>query len=164
MRRCAAIGVLAGLAVGTSMAVAQGASGIGGNDATRTNAQATNAAGSGTAMPPVQHAGDVAYVTGGIGVGEADAMKQAMARYPLAVEIVQHEQGSNLYTAGADVQISRDGRTVLETRAQGPFVLADLPPGVYQVEVMLNGKTQRRQASVGSRGNERALFVFRDQG
>ena len=37
-------------------------------------------------LPPVRHSGSVAYVNGGIGVTEANAMQRASAHWPMSLE------------------------------------------------------------------------------
>lgn len=163
----AALGVAGLLMVA---ATAGWAGDTGGQAATNPRATASNAwsqrADMDSALPALQHDGNVAYLTGGVGQRESDAMKQAMARYPLAVEIVQHaKSGHDVYTAGAQVQIRKPhGETVLATQALGPFVLADVPDGTYEVDVTLNGQTQHHQASVHGRHSAKSVFVFHDEG
>jgi hypothetical protein len=115
-------------------------------------------------MPPVQRSGDVSFVSGGIGDDQAQAFKGEMKRYPLALEIVRHVGGKDQYTADADVRISdAQGKVLLQTVARGPFLLADLPPGNYDVDVTLEGKTKRQRVSLGAGGHERQVFVFRPE-
>jgi len=126
---------------------------------------AVQPSGDAAALPEVQHAGRVSYLTGGVGADEAQVMKQAMNRYPLVVEVVRHAGQRDIYTADADVQV-KDGRgdTVLQTRTDGPFLLADLPAGTYRVEVTLDGQTKSQQIAVHQRGSARGVFVFLGEG
>ena len=112
-------------------------------------------------MPATQHSGDVAYVTGGVGLAQSDAFKQQMSQYPLALEIVQHQGNKDLYTAGANVRIAdASGQVVLQTVAEGPFVLADLPAGRYTVDVTLNGQLKHQPVAVNDNASVRKVFVF----
>ena len=114
-----------------------------------------------TGMPAMQHAGQVAYVTGGIGVTQSDAFKREVKNYPLALEIVQHEGGKNLYAAGADVRIvDAHGQVVLQAVADGPFVLVDLPAGRYSVDVTLDGHVKHQSVTVAENASVHKLFVF----
>ena len=113
------------------------------------------------ALPTVQQAGNVRFVSGGIGLDQSAAFKAAMGRYPLALQIAHREDGRNAYTADAQVRIlDRTGGVALETRAEGPFLLADLPNGSYQVEVTLDGVTQRKTIQVGAERPARGFFLF----
>lgn len=114
-----------------------------------------------TGLPAMQHAGQVAYVTGGIGRPQSDAFKREMKHYPLALEIVQHEGGKNVYTAGADVRIvDAHGQVVLQTVADGPFVLVDLPAGRYAVDVTLDGHVKHQPVTVAKNASVHKVFVF----
>ncbi|HEV7915089.1 MAG TPA: carboxypeptidase regulatory-like domain-containing protein [Albitalea sp.] len=119
-------------------------------------------AASAATLPPEQRVGDVAFVTGGVGDDESAAFKQAMAAYPLAIEVVRSNAGRGEYTSGATVQVSRrsSGTVVLSTKAEGPFVLARVPPGDYQVQATLNGRTMTKDVSVGGNGSTRAVLSF----
>jgi hypothetical protein len=117
------------------------------------------------AMPQVRSQGSVDFVTGGISKDESDAMKQASAEYPLTVEFASSgplptEQGTaGYYTAGATVDIrDSQGRSVLNTKADGPFLLVRLPAGKYTIETEWNGV--RKQANVDLSGNARRHVVF----
>jgi hypothetical protein len=112
-------------------------------------------------LPPEQRAGDVAFVTGGVSDDEAAVFKSAMGNYPLAIEVVQSNAGRGLYTAGATVQVTRrNGEVMLNTRADGPFVLVRLPPGSYRVDATFNGRTISKDVSVAQNGSAHAVLSF----
>jgi len=52
------------------------------------------------------------------------------------------------------------GDTVVQTRAQGPFVLVDTPPGRYSIDVTRSGRTETRHAQLQTGRTDRAIFVF----
>jgi hypothetical protein len=112
-------------------------------------------------LPPEQRAGDVAFVSGGVSDDEATAFQAAMASYPLAIEILQNVDGHGQYTAGAVVRIARrNGDEVLNTRSDGPFMLARLAPGTYRVEAELNGRTQAKDVTVPAQGSAHVVLSF----
>jgi hypothetical protein len=122
---------------------------------------AATAAAQTATLPPEQRAGDVAFVTGGVSDDEAAVFKSAMGSYPLAIEVVQSNAGRGLYTAGATVQVTRrNGDVMLNTRADGPFVLVRLPPGSYRVDATFNGRTISKDVSVGQNGSTHAVLSF----
>lgn len=112
-------------------------------------------------LPAAQVANGVRYITGGIGEGESAAFRRERARFPLAIEVYARDEGRDAFTAEADVTV-RDatGHTVLQTMLDGPFLLAEVPPGRYAIEVTLLGVTQRQQATVRARRSARNVFVF----
>jgi len=111
-------------------------------------------------LPPEHKVDTVAYVSGGIGEDEAAAMKQAAPRYPLELTFVaKAEDGHDMYLAGTEVTVrDHSGRIVLYDHADGPFLLAKLPPGRYTVEAIDHG--QIRQRSVTLIPDKHAHLVF----
>jgi len=113
-------------------------------------------------MPAEQHQGAVGYLSGGIGKAEARMFERQMGQYRLAIELLEHAGKAEEFTADATVKIADvHGRTVLETRAQGPFMLVDLPPGRYSIVARLNNRTLKKSAVVVT-GDKlaRATFEF----
>lgn len=113
-------------------------------------------------LPPLQKEGPVSFVSGGVGESQEQAFKREMSRFPLVLEIVRHMNDKDHYTADSRVTVrDSQGGTVLQTVATGPFLLADLPPGTYDVEVDLHGDVKRQRVSVDGRSTgERTVFVF----
>ena len=113
-------------------------------------------------LPPERQQGSVSYVSGGIGVDEAKAMEKAESRYPLTVEFV-HKLGNGHaeYLAGDDLVI-RDtkGRIDLNTVTDGPFLLANLPPGKYEIDATDNGKSEHRTVRVKANAPARVVFQW----
>jgi hypothetical protein len=115
------------------------------------------------ALPEPQMAGAVQYVTGGVGQRESRAFLEHRREYPLAVEVYAREAGREIYTAGASIEVKTpSGDTVLHAEADGPFLLADVPPGRYTVEATLDGKSQRKSVTVEEDRTRRTVFVFAD--
>jgi hypothetical protein len=87
-------------------------------------------------LPPIQQSGKASFITGGVGQEELSAMQQAEGKYPLAIEFAAHTaDGRNEFIANEHVQV-RDsaGRTVIDTNADGPLVLAKVPAGKYRID------------------------------
>lgn len=112
-------------------------------------------------LPPMQQSGNVSYVSGGVGLDESKAFLRHKSEFPLAVEIYAREGGREVYTAGAEVAISdSQGREILQTQADGPFLFAEVPAGRYAIEVTRDGQTRRAHASVQPGRSARSVFVF----
>jgi hypothetical protein len=63
----------------------------------------------------------------------------------------------------SDVKIDirdRQGTAVLSAASDGPFFLANLPPGRYTVTATRNGKPQQRAVVVSSGAHPRLMFSF----
>ncbi len=106
----------------------------------------------------------IAYVTGGVGEGQAKAFEEAMKNYPLAIEIVQKEKGTkhDEFTAYADVRImDHAGKEIFKTKAEGPFVLVRLEPGKYSMTVSYEKHTLHRKDFTVAKGKStHETFVF----
>ena len=107
-----------------------------------------------TALPPVQHAGQATYISGGIGSDETDAIKAAAKQYPLYIELARLCEGGAEYLANVAITIrTPKGDKVMEAAGLGPLVLVKLPAGTYRIEATANGvqKTQNFQLGKGQK-------------
>ena len=113
-------------------------------------------------LPAAQSQGAVSWVSGGIGEGAAADFKAAQSQYALSIEMSRRALPKNEYVSDADVKIvDAKGAAVLQTKADGPFMLVKLPPGSYRVEATLDGKTAKSGVlKVGSKGSVHASPVF----
>ncbi|MBC9904336.1 MULTISPECIES: carboxypeptidase-like regulatory domain-containing protein [Achromobacter] len=113
-------------------------------------------------MPPVQQQGSVQYVSGGIGLDESEAMKAAAKDYPLALTFAAQRDGQADYVANVSVTISdAHGKSVLQTTAEGPYMLVKLPAGNYKISATYNGQAQNRNVAVQNTGTARAVFEWK---
>ncbi|MBO1112984.1 carboxypeptidase-like regulatory domain-containing protein [Bordetella petrii] len=111
------------------------------------------------ALPAVQQQGQVQYLTGGFGHDESEAMKAASSSYPLALTFASKQGGAYL----ADVQVTitdAQGKTVLDTTSDGPYLLVKLPAGRYKVSARFNGNEQTRHVSISAHGTVRQTFTW----
>ena len=100
-----------------------------------------------TPLPPEQHSGAVSYVSGGVGEQQAKMFENQMGKFDLAIEVLERAGRRNEFTANAEVKIlDKRGHSILDTKAAGPFMLVDLPPGKYSVEADLAGRSVKRSA------------------
>ncbi|HKJ98475.1 MAG TPA: carboxypeptidase-like regulatory domain-containing protein [Desulfotignum sp.] len=88
----------------------------------------------------------IRFITGGVGI-EARQMLDRMADdYTLKV-VLATKKGH--YLSGCDVRITRaDGKKMLSTTTDGPWVLVDLAPGNYQVKAQHDGIWKNRNITV----------------
>jgi hypothetical protein len=118
------------------------------------------------AVPPEDLRGNVTYVTGGVGVDEAEAMRQAAAHYPLTIELAarpvpRDSYPRDVYLANVRVEIrDEQGQSLISTITDGPILLASLPPGRYIIDAEIRGVSQRRSVNVGNGAPQRVLFEF----
>lgn len=114
-------------------------------------------------LPPVKTQGAVTYLSGGIGQDEARAVEAAAPRWPAVLEFVKNQAPSRqgAFLANVSVRITDPAHhTVLATVSDGPFVLARLAPGRYDVEATVEGRTLTRALHVAATGSTREVFVW----
>ena len=114
-----------------------------------------------TALPPVQQAGGVEYLSGGIGKDESAAIENATRQWPLTLEFAVKDRQHADFVAGVEVVV-RDakGHTALRATTDGPFLLARLTPGSYAVDATLDGKALHQRVLVKRGAPAKVVFVW----
>lgn len=104
------------------------------------------------AAPPdesiVRSAGTIRYASGGVG-DESLAQLTSISRdfnVKLVFALASGEYLSDVRVVIADAK----GGTLLDTTADGPWLLAKLPAGKYRIAATLAGKEQQHEVSVGT--------------
>ncbi|MGB0211088.1 carboxypeptidase regulatory-like domain-containing protein [Algiphilus sp.] len=106
-----------------------------------------------------ESAGDVRFVTGGIGSTEREAMSERFGDWPL--KIVNAQRDDSAYVSGVAVTLrDADGATVLETTTEGPWLFADLQPGRYAIEARFDDQTVERSITVDDGGQQRTVMTW----
>lgn len=106
----------------------------------------------------VRRDGDVQWVSGGIGTDEREEMVLALPDHNL--KVLTAAEGSGAFLAAAQVTVrAADGRTLLETSLDGPWLFARLPPGRYDLVATWEGKSQARSFTIPATGR-RELFLY----
>lgn len=102
----------------------------------------------------------VAFVDGGIGRAEVEALQAERARYSLRV--LTAARGSGAYLAGVRLQI-RDarGQVVLAREMEGPWLLADLPEGRYEIAAVFGWQTRSAAVALHA-GEHRQVDLYFD--
>jgi hypothetical protein len=130
-------------------------------DVTAANADVTALNAGESAMPAAKTVGSISYLTGGVGLDQSRAFEKAAPGFPLELEFVRKAKPRDEFTAGVSVSIlNAQGETLLSTVADGPFLLAKLPPGDYRVQATDDGKTIVREIKVSPNHHERAVFAW----
>ena len=106
-----------------------------------------------------QTQGEVAYVSGGIGSDEQNALQTVRAEYNLSLLFSVRGTGEYLSDIKVSITDSR-GNTVLDTLSEGPMLLAKLKPGRYTVIADLEGQTAKRTAVVGNKRRTSISFIW----
>jgi hypothetical protein len=112
-------------------------------------------------LPPMQREGQVAYLSGGIGLDQSRAIKDAMHDYSLVLTFVGTTRNGNEYLSDVPVTITDvNGNTVLDANSDGPFMLASLPKGRYTVTASYKGKTEQRTVNISTSQHVRQTFTW----
>lgn len=102
------------------------------------------------------HAADVPFVTGGTGADERADLQAKEKDYNLKI-VAAATSGD--YVADVWVVIeSAAKKSVLETKMDGPILLAKLPPGTYTIKATYGPSTQTRTVNVPAQGLREAGF------
>lgn len=109
----------------------------------------------------VQHQSEagIPYASGGVGEDERNALAAATAGYSL--KLVFAEKGSGHYLSDVRVAIKGSkGKDILEAVSDGPWFLAKLPPGSYQVTAAFGEQRQTRSVIIGKQRQKTVAFHF----
>lgn len=112
-------------------------------------------------LPPVQKYGSVEYVSGGVGDEEIDAFKSASKQWPLTLELSAQGKPRAVFIADVSVQI-RDaaGQIVLQTTTKGPYLLARLAPGQYDIDAIYKEQRLRKRITVPVNSSTSAILSW----
>jgi hypothetical protein len=92
----------------------------------------------------------VNYTSGGVGVDSQDRLNARAREFNLKLIFTLNEGN---YIADVNVVLTdAKGNKVVEHVADGPFFMAKLPAGQYNVAATYGGKTVTRKVSVGGSG------------
>ncbi len=97
----------------------------------------------------VQNDRGIRYVSGGVGEGERAELNALSSEFNLRLLFAMQGSGDYLAEVRVNVLDSR-GRVILSAQAQGPWFFAQLPPGMYTVEVGAIDQIQRQTVRVGT--------------
>jgi hypothetical protein len=96
----------------------------------------------------VQGSGGVAHVSGGVGLTSIERLNAISRDFNLKLVFAM---ASGNYVDGVTVTIANSaGRTLVDAASDGPWFLARLPAGTYQVTATFAGKTEKRSVTVGA--------------
>ncbi len=113
------------------------------------------------ALPDEITQGNVRYISGGVGEQSAAAFKQAAAKYPLELLFAQKASPNDVYLAGVKVTVrDRAGKVVLDAVTEGPYLLATMPAGRYQIEASHEGVAKTQAVEIGSGKHQRLVMVW----
>lgn len=100
-----------------------------------------------------------AYVMGGIGLDEVEAMQAERANFSLWVRTAT--RGSGEYLADVRVAIfDAAGGVVFNQPLSGPWLLVALRPGTYRIRASTATASQERKVTIPVRSGREVVFYF----
>jgi hypothetical protein len=91
-------------------------------------------------------AGSIKYVTGGVGLEERAALAKTENNYNLRL-IFATKSGDYLANVSTDIS-GPDGKVLLDTVVNGPWLFVNLPEGHYKVAVALENQKKVKDISI----------------
>ncbi len=111
--------------------------------------------------PAERRQGNATFITGGVTRDEAEAFRAAMPRYALSLEFARANAPRGDFLANVDVSVTdARGQPALQTVADGPFLLANLPAGQYTVRAASEGRVKTQTVSVAPGQNRHLTFTW----
>ncbi len=112
--------------------------------------------------PPIRTTHGIEYMSGGIGSDEAQFMETVSPRWPATLEFATQDRKSADFAAGVRVTVrNANGQAVLDhVVSDGPFLVARLEPGSYEVQAELAGHTLKQALTVRAGTGTRSVFLW----
>jgi len=110
--------------------------------------------------------GQACYISGGIGVDEVAEFKALAKDYPLEMVFVQKadtEDNNRIEEYLAEVQLKikdAKGNLILDIVTDGPFFLADLPAGKYQIILEHDEVVKTDVVHVSAKKHQRSVYLW----
>jgi hypothetical protein len=96
----------------------------------------------------VRSSGGISYVSGGVGTASTDRLNSLAKDFNLKLVFALK---SGDYVSGVDVTIAdAAGKTLVNTKSEGPWFLTRLPAGNFKIAATFDGKTESRTIAVGA--------------
>ena len=112
--------------------------------------------------PPIRMAHGIEYMSGGIGSDEAKLMETVAPRWPATFEFAIKDHKGAEFAADVHVTVrdSRGTALIDNVVSGGPFMVARLDPGTYEVEARLLGNTLKQTLHVLPGTPAKVAFVW----
>ena len=111
-------------------------------------------------IPDAQHSEGIAYISGGVGDGESEAILAEAKQWPVLLELSQLESGRGVWIFGAQIKlINQQQKVIFSAQADGPYMLINLTPGDYEILATYQGVEQKRALTVKADSSQK-LNIF----
>lgn len=109
---------------------------------------------------------EVCFISGGIGDDEVSQFKARAREFLFEIVFVQKadtEDNNRIEEYLAEVQLKikdSKGNIVVDTTTEGPFFLADLPLGKYQITAEHDGIIKTNAVRIAAKKHQRIVFLW----
>ncbi|KQW58126.1 hypothetical protein [Variovorax sp. Root411] len=112
--------------------------------------------------PPIYMAHGIEYMSGGIGSDEARLMETVSPRWPATFEFAVKDSKGADFAASVHVTVRDSSGTALldNVVSGGPFMVARLDPGTYEVEARIGSQVLKQQLHVLQGAPAKVSFVW----
>lgn len=100
----------------------------------------------------------VAYMSGGVGEDEREAMHELARNYNLRL-VFAEKDGAYLSDVKVDIR-NAAGRDILSAVSNGPWFFAKLPNGRYKIKAEVRGKSMAQSAVIGRESQAELKFYW----
>lgn len=112
------------------------------------------------AITPYQTDEGIAYMSGGVGEDEREAMHGLARNYNLRL-VFAGKDGAYLSDVKVDIR-NAAGREILSTVSNGPWFFAKLPNGRYKIKAETKGKSMSQSTVIGRERRTELKFYWAD--
>lgn len=98
------------------------------------------------------------FVTGGVGLGDREAMEKERRKYSLWVQTAA-KSGAFLSDSTVNI-LDKSGKPVLDAKLQGPWLFVNLKLGEYTVRATHDGKILEKRTHIHPGDHHEIVFHF----
>lgn len=100
-------------------------------------------------VPDTKYSDGIAYISGGVGLEESEAILAEAKQWSVLLELSQLEGARGVWIFGAQIKIiNTKQKVIFDAQAEGPYILINLEPGEYVLQAAYRGVEQKRAISV----------------
>jgi len=100
----------------------------------------------------------IPYVSGGVGVGEREELREEMTRFNLKLIFALT---SGAYVADIPVEIKdQQGKVILDVKSEGPWLYVSLPAGSYTITTSMDQITKEKTITLEAEKRQEVRFIW----
>jgi hypothetical protein len=113
-------------------------------------------------IPDTKYSQGIAYITGGVGQSEADAILAEAKEWSVMLELSQIQNGRGVWIAGVSIKaMNAKKQVIFDALAEGPYMMINLVPGDYVIEAAYQGVSQNKLLSVKADSSQKISLFWK---